>query len=66
MHPHLKTHILFYGNGLAIQHGLLNIGHVTVNNGQLAAIFNLIKSIFFKMNPLLKSLILFYSNSLII
>ena len=66
MHPHLKSHISFYGNGLAIQHGLLNIGHVTVNNGRLAAIFNLMKSIFFKMNPLLKSHILFYSNGLAI
>ena len=34
MHPHLKSHILFYSNGLAILHGLPNIGHVKVNNGR--------------------------------
>ena len=62
MHPLLKSHILFYSNGLAIKHGLPNIGHVKVNNGREAAILNLIKSIFFKMHPLMKSHILFYSN----
>ena len=34
MHPHLKSHISFYSNGLAIKHGLPNIGHVKVNNGR--------------------------------
>ena len=28
MHPHLKSHILFNSNGLAIQHGLPNIARV--------------------------------------
>ena len=34
MHPLLKSHILLYSNGLAIQHGLPNIGHVKMNNGR--------------------------------
>ena len=54
MHPLLKSHILFYSNGLAIYHGLSNNGQVKVNNGRLAAILNLDKLIFFKMHPLLK------------
>ena len=62
MHPLLKSHILFYSNGLAISHGLPNKSHVKVSNGRKAAILNLTKSIFFKMHPLLKSHILFYSN----
>ena len=66
MHPLLKFHILFYSNGLAIQHGLPNNGHVKVNNGLKAAILNLMKSTFFEMHPLLKSHILFYSNGLAI
>ena len=41
---------------------LPNNGYVNVNNGRYAAILNLIKSIFFKMHPLLLSHILFYSN----
>ena len=64
MHPLLKIPILFYSNGLAIQHGLPNNGHVKVYNGLNAAILNLNESIFFKMHPLLKSHILFYSNGL--
>ena len=32
MHPLLKSHILFYSNGLAIQHGLPKNGNVKVNN----------------------------------
>ena len=66
MHPLLKSHILFYSNGLAILHGLPNNGHVKVNNGRKAAILNLLKSNFFKMHPILKSHILFYSNGLAI
>ena len=66
MHPLLKSHILFYSNGLAIQHGLQNNGHVKVNNGRKAAILNLIESKFFKMHPLLTSHILFYSNGVAI
>ena len=66
MHPLLKCHILFYSNGLAIQLGLPNNGHVKVNNGRKAAILNLFKSNFFRMPPLLKSHILFYSNVLAI
>ena len=62
MHPLLKSHILFYSNGLAIYHGLPNNGHVKVNNGRLAAILNLDKMNFFKMHPLLKPYNLFYSN----
>ena len=61
MHPLLKSHILFYSNGLAIKHGLPNNGHVKVNNGRKAAMSN-----FFKMHPLLKSHILFHSNGLAI
>ena len=38
IHPLLKYHILFYSNGLAIQHGLPNNGNVKVNNGIKAAI----------------------------
>ena len=34
MHSLLKSHILFYSNGLAIQHGLPDIRPVEVNNGQ--------------------------------
>ena len=34
VHPPLRTHILFYSNGLAIYHGLPNICHVEVNNGR--------------------------------
>ena len=66
MHPQLKSHISFYSNRLAIQHGLPNIGHVKVNNGLKAAILNLIKSKFYKMHPQLKSHISFYSNGLAI
>ena len=62
MHSLLKSHILFYSNGLAIQHGLTNNGHVKVNNGRLAAILNLDELNFFKMHPLLKPYNLFYSN----
>ena len=29
--PFLKPHILFYGNGLAISHGLPDITHIKVN-----------------------------------
>ena len=29
-----ENHILFYSNGLAIYHGLPNIGHIKVNKGQ--------------------------------
>ena len=47
MHPLLKSHILFYSNGLAIKHGLPNNGHVNVNNGRLAAILNLDELNFF-------------------
>ena len=44
MHPLLKSNIfLFYSNGLAIEHGLPDNGHVKVNNGRLAAILNLLK-----------------------
>ena len=32
MHPLLKSHILFYSNGLAIQHGLPDIRPIEVNN----------------------------------
>ena len=32
MHPPLKSHILFYSNGLAIQHGLPDIRPIEVNN----------------------------------
>ena len=66
VHPHLKSHISFYSNGLAIWHGLPNNGHVQVINGRTAATLNLFKSNFFKMHPLLKSHILFYSNGLAI
>ena len=66
VHPHLKSHISFYSNGLAILHGLPNNGHVKVNNGRKAAILNLFKSIFFRIHPLLKSHIFFYSNGLAI
>ena len=67
MHPHLKAHISFYSNGLAISHGLPNNGHVKVNNGRKeAAILNLIWSKFFKLHPFLKSHISFYSNGLAI
>ena len=45
---------------------LPNNGHVKVNNSQEAAILNLIKSIFFKMHPLLRSQILIDSNGLAI
>ena len=62
MHPILKSHILFYSNGLAIYHGLPNNGHVKVNNGRLAAILNLVELNFFKMHPPLKTYNLFYSN----
>ena len=53
---------MFYSNGLAIQHGLPNNGHVKVNNGRLAAILNLVELNFFKMHPPLKPYNLFYSN----
>ena len=66
VHPHLKSHISFYSNGLAIKHGLPNNGHVKVNNGRKAAILNLFKSNFFKMHPLLKPYNLFYSNGVAI
>ena len=66
MHPLLKSHILFYDNGLAIYHGLPSNGHVKVNNGRLAAILNLIKLKFFKMHPLLKPYNLFYSSGVAI
>ena len=66
MHPQLKSHISFYSNGLAIEHGLPNIAHVKVNNGLKEAILNLIKLKFFKMHPLMKSHILFYCNGLAI
>ena len=66
VHPHPKSHISLYSNGLAIQHGLPNNGHVKVKNGRKAAILNLFKSNFFKRYPLLKSHILFYSNGLAI
>ena len=52
--------------GLAIQHGLPNNGHVKVNNGRKVAIWNLIKSKFVKMHPLLKPYSLFYSNGVAI
>ena len=61
MHPLLKSHILFYSNGLAIQQGLPNNGHEKVNNGRKADILNLIQVTIFqnasspKMHPLLKS-----------
>ena len=64
MHPLLKCHILFYSNGLAIEHCLLNNDYVKVNNGQKAAIFNLIKTKFSKMHSLLKPYNLLYSNGL--
>ena len=66
MHPLLKSHILFYSNGLAIQHGLPNNGHVKVNNGRLAAILNLVKLNFLKMHPPLKPDKLFDSNGVVI
>ena len=59
MHTLLKSHFLFFSNGLAI---LPNNGHVKVNNGRLATILNLDKLIFFKMHPLLKPYNFFYSN----
>ena len=62
MHPLLKSHILFYSNGLATQHGLPKNGHVKVNNGRLAAILNLNELNFLKMHPLLKPYNLFYNN----
>ena len=66
MHPLLKSHILFYANGLAIYHGLPSNGHVTVNIGRYAAIFNFIDLKFLKMHPLLKPLNLLYSNGVAI
>ena len=66
MHPLLKSHILFYSNGLAIWHGLPNNGHVKVNNGRLAAILNLDEFKFFKMHPLLKPYNLFDINAVAI
>ena len=66
MHPLLKSHILFYSNGPAIQHGLPNISNVKVNSGRWAAFLNSIESTFFKRHPLPKRQILFYSNGLAI
>ena len=34
MNSALKPHISFYSDGLAIQDGLPNIGHMKVNNGR--------------------------------
>ena len=61
-----KTRISFYSNGLAIWHGLQNIGHVKMNNGDRRPLMNLIDSKFFKMHLHLKSHISFYSNGLAI
>ena len=66
LHPPLKTNILFCNNGLALWHGLPNIGHVEVNNGREADILNLIKSKFVTVHPPLKPHILLYSNGLAI
>ena len=62
----MKSHTSFYSDGLAIYHRLPDNSYVKVNNGRKAAILNLFKSNFFKMHPLLKSHILFYSNGLAI
>ena len=37
-YPHLKPHILFYSNGLAIWYDFPDITHIKVNNGQLSAL----------------------------
>ena len=66
MHPLLKSHILFYCNGLAIYHGLPDIRLVEVNNGRHGAILNFNKSKFLRMHPLLKPNNLFYSNGVAI
>ena len=49
MHPLLKSHILFYSNGLAIELGLPNNSHMKVNK------VNLIELKKFTMHPLLKA-----------
>ena len=33
VHPPLKPQILFHSDGLGIEHGFQNIGHMKVNNG---------------------------------
>ena len=66
MHPLLKSHILFYSNGLAIYHGFSDIRPIEVNIDRLSAI---LKSIEFKIshaNLPQRPQILFYNNSLAI
>ena len=48
MHPLLKSHILFYSNGLAIQYGLPNISHVKMNNGRKGGHFKFDQVNFFQ------------------
>ena len=48
MHLPPKTHTLFYSNGLAIYHGLPNIGHVKMNNGRKGGHFEFDQVKFFQ------------------
>ena len=48
VHPPPKTHILFYSNGLAIKHGLPNIGYVKMNNGRKSGHFEFDQVNFFQ------------------
>ena len=66
VYPHLKTHILFNSNGLAILHSFLVNKHVEVKNGSRSAILNLIKLKLFMVYPYLKLHNLFNSNGLAI
>ena len=62
--PHLKPHILFKSNGLAIWHGFPVITHIEVKSGSRLTIFNLIKLEFFMVYHYIKLHILFESNGL--
>ena len=69
VHPHLKSHISFYSNGVAILsgfHDIRNMRPVEVNNGQYAAILNFIDMKFLQMHPLLRAYNLFHSDGVAI
>ena len=51
VYPHLKSHILFDGNGLAIWHGFPVLTYIEVRSGCTSAILNLIKLKFFMAYP---------------
>ena len=65
-YPHLKPHILFDSNDLAIWHGFPVITHIEGKSGRRSAILNLIKLNFFMIYSYLKLHIFFNSNGLAI